>query len=82
VFQDNFTHYQPPKHLDNLFNPNMNNVTAIDYQNKDITESDGVLPRWCQEYPRMSSNFRDKTKHKPWGSKDPIYFEHWQDSHF
>ena len=46
LFLSNYTDYKPPVHLNNLFNPNMNNLMAIDYQNKDITDSDGVLPRW------------------------------------
>ena len=46
LFLSNYTDYKPPAHLNHLFNPNMNNVMSIDYSNKDITESDGVLPRW------------------------------------
>lgn len=53
LFNPNFTRYIQPKYLDNLFNPEMNNVTAIDYANYDSTiESDGVLSRWTTEYPR------------------------------
>lgn len=46
IFLTSYTDFKPPVHLSNLFNPNMNNVMAIDYCNKDLTESDGVLPRW------------------------------------
>lgn len=46
LFLSSYTDYKPPAPLNNLFNPNMNNLMAIDYCNKEITESDGVLPRW------------------------------------
>lgn len=35
LYLPNFLSYKPPKYLDNLFNPGMNNVTALDYQNYD-----------------------------------------------
>jgi hypothetical protein len=41
-----FTNYHPPKHRNNLFNPNMNNLMAIDFANKEITGFDGILSRW------------------------------------
>ena len=46
VFLNGFTNYKPPVHLDNLFNANMNNLMAIDFANKEVTCTDGVLPRW------------------------------------
>ena len=46
IFLSAYTDYKPPVHLSNLFNPNMNNIMAIDYANKDLTDTDGVLPRW------------------------------------
>jgi hypothetical protein len=37
----------PADFLNNLLNPKMNNLMAIDYANKDITyESDMILSRW------------------------------------
>lgn len=62
LFLTSYTEYKPPVTLSNLFNANMNNIMAIDYCNKDITGSDGVLSRWTQEYPKISSNFKVKTK--------------------
>lgn len=35
LFLPNFTGYKQPRHLNNLFNPSMNNATAIDYANYD-----------------------------------------------
>ena len=35
-----------PNHLDNLFNPAMNNIEAIDYSDFDLHNGDGVLPRY------------------------------------
>jgi hypothetical protein len=59
----------------------MNNVMAIDYNNRDLTSGDGVMARWCQEYPRLSSDFKTKTDKKPWGDiSDPINFDLWQDT--
>jgi len=63
-----------------MFNPSMNNVEAIDYDNHEwFTDSDGVVGRWFQEFPRMSPDFVTKTDpKKPWGIKsDPVYFDHW-----
>ena len=37
LYLPNFTVYKQPNYLNNLFNPNMNNVTAIDYANYDHT---------------------------------------------
>ena len=33
LFLSAYTDYKPPVHLNNLFNPNMNNLMAIDYCN-------------------------------------------------
>jgi hypothetical protein len=47
--------FKQPKKLDNLFNPDMNNASAIDYQSYDMAdENDGVLARWTTEFPRLS----------------------------
>ena len=35
LFLPNFTNYRPPIYLNNLFNPNMNNATSIDFANYD-----------------------------------------------
>lgn len=36
----------------------MNNATALDYVNKDLTDdSDMILPRWSQEYPKLATNY-------------------------
>ena len=45
---ENLLHLPPPaEHLNNLLNSKMNNLTAIDYANKDLThDGDQVLPRW------------------------------------
>jgi hypothetical protein len=54
--------FRPPKRLDNLFNPNMNNIDAIDYQKFDFCgENDGVLMRYSAEFPRLSPAFESKT---------------------
>ena len=47
-FFENLTVMTPPADfLDNLRNPKMNNVTSIDYANKDLThDTDQILPRW------------------------------------
>mmetsp|Transcript_27639 Transcript_27639/g.36901 ORF Transcript_27639/g.36901 Transcript_27639/m.36901 type:complete len:141 (+) Transcript_27639:1590-2012(+) len=84
AFLPNFTTYKPPVHLDNLFNPNMNNATSIDYANYDFTrDNDGVLSRHTMEYPRLSINYRSKADHAhaPWGTKStPVKFDCWQET--
>ena len=47
-FFESLLHLPPPaEHLNNLLNSKMNNFTAIDYANKDLThDGDQVLPRW------------------------------------
>jgi len=59
---ENFLHFVPPKDsFNNLLNPKMNNFEAIDYVNKDWTyHHDTLLPRYTQEYPRMSSSFETR----------------------
>lgn len=72
-----------PYHLNNLFNPEMNNINAIDYRSLDPADADGVLSRYTQEYPRQATSFRKKTDSKPWGDKsEPKLFDFWQDSRF
>jgi hypothetical protein len=54
----------------------MNNSMAIDHANRDwIDDSDLVLPRHTEEFPRISNDYTSKNcKNKPWGSiKDPVY---------
>lgn len=61
LFLPNFASYRQPRHLNNLFNPSMNNVTAFDYSNYEQTmDNDGVLSRWTTEYPRTSTRYRSK----------------------
>jgi hypothetical protein len=76
--------FKPPNRLNNLFNPNMNNVEAIDFESHAHTvDTDGVVSRWTCEFPRLSSRFKSKADvdAKPWGSKsDPVYIDLWQDS--
>jgi len=83
-FFENLTSLPPPaSFLDNLKNSKMNNISSIDYANKDWThDSDQILPRWTQEYPRLSSAYDSKfSKDKPWGEKsEPIFFDHELDS--
>lgn len=59
VFFENCLHVRcPADYINNIKNPNMNNVTAIDYANKDLChDSDYILPRWSTEYPRLASNY-------------------------
>jgi len=63
LWSDSFTFYEPVEHLSNLKNSSMNNLSAIDYANRDLTEdSDGVLPKWTEEYPRLASNYLSKAE--------------------
>ena len=84
LFLPNFQFYQQPKYLNNLFNPDMNNVTAIDYANYDQTlDNDGVLARWTTEFPRLSARYLSKahTHEAPWGQKShPVQFDCWQET--
>ena len=81
LFLQNFTSFKQPKYLNNLFNPNMNNLTALDYQNQHhVDDNDGILSRWSTEYPRLSMKYTSKarTQHAPWGQKSrPIRFDCW-----
>ena len=78
--------FKQPRRLDNLFNPDMNNVTAIDYQSYDAQdENDGVLARWSTEFPRLANNYQSKadTMEAPWGKKSaPVRFNSKQESPF
>jgi hypothetical protein len=56
--------------LNNLINPNMNNVTSIDYAQRDfIDDTDFMIPRYTTEFPRLSSTHtvRGDTQNEPWG---------------
>ena len=48
VVYENQLHIRPPaEHVNNILNPNMNNLMAIDYVNKDLThDTDYILSRW------------------------------------
>lgn len=65
VFSENYLEFRPPKdEFNNLLNPDMNNVEAIDYLNKDWTSHhDTLLPRYAQEFPRMSTKYKTKKDH-------------------
>jgi len=72
LFLPNFTGYRQPAYLNNLMNPNMNNVTALDYANESVTkDNDGVLCRHSMEYPRISHKYISKADQAdaPWGVK-------------
>ena len=57
----NYTGYKQPRYLNNLFNPSMNNVMAMDYANYDHTgDNDGILSRFSTEFPRLSMLYRSK----------------------
>ncbi len=62
----------------------MNNLNSIDYQNYDMsTETDGVLARWSQEFPRLSPLYqtKDDADHAPWGTKStPVRFDAWEEA--
>jgi hypothetical protein len=46
------------KFLNNMMNPNMNNVNAIDYANKDwIEDNDFCISRKSSEFPRLSNKY-------------------------
>lgn len=84
TFFENLLHYKPPADfLDNLKNPSMNNILSIDYVNKDFThDTDQILSRWTQEYPRISSEYKSLiSEDKPWGEKsEPVFFDYTIDS--
>jgi len=64
-------------HIDNLSNPDMNNLMNIDFAMRDhMDDTDLMLPRTCAEFPRISSGYvsRSQDQVKPWGDKsDPVY---------
>lgn len=69
-FVNHLTDFKPPNRFNNLFNPNMNNVEAIDFTRHTYTaDTDGVLQRWSTEFPRISLNYQTKADidSKPWG---------------
>ena len=76
--------YEPRRSLINLFNPDMNNLTALDFTLADqSSDQDGVLGRWSQEFPRLSSAYQTKADlySAPWGVKDqPFPFNMWEES--
>lgn len=49
------------KHLDNLVNPEMNNLMSIDHANRDwLDNADGLVPMFGAEFPRLSENYTSK----------------------
>ena len=49
------------EHLNNLSNPSMNNLLAIDFAMRDyIDDTDLILPRICAEFPRISSDYTSR----------------------
>ena len=68
------------EHLNNLTNSDMNNITSIDFAMRDwIDDTDYMLSRICTEYPKISNEYSDKTKAKPWGDKEPVYTDPYND---
>lgn len=68
----------PMKQLNNLLNPDMNSIGAIDYVNKDeMEDNDTCIARRSSEFPRLANDFVSHfSKHKPWGdTEDPIAFD-------
>lgn len=59
----------------------MNNVDSIDYAVRDwIEDTDLLLPRVCQEYPKHTSSFTSKVLSKPWGDQgDPVMIDPYLD---
>ena len=60
----------------------MNNLMSIDHATRDwIDDSDMVLPRHTEEFPRISTAYESKaSKNRPWGDiKDPIYIDPYLD---
>lgn len=48
-------------HLDNRLNKNMNNLMSIDFANRDnVDDTDYLLPRFCQEFPRWSTEYKSR----------------------
>ena len=49
------------KHLSNRLNDKMNNLMTIDYANRDhLDDTDYLLTRYCQEFPRQSTVFTSR----------------------
>ena len=79
IYFENFHHLNLGiEYLNNRLNPRMNNLLAIDYAVRDwIDDTDLILPRVSEEFPRLSDEYTSKKAvGKPWGDKsDPIYIE-------
>ena len=58
------------KQFDNIKNRSLNNVMSLDFAIRELQDdTDYVLPRWCEEFPRISNTYTDfkgKTE-RPWG---------------
>ena len=67
--------------LSNRKNAQMNDLMAIDHATRDwLDDTDLMLPRWTQEFPRLAENMTRrqtiKDSRNPWGSKrQPVYVE-------
>ena len=60
--------------LSNRKNAQMNDLMAIDHASRDwLDDTDLMLPRWTQEFPRLAENMTRrqtiKDSRNPWGSK-------------
>lgn len=60
-------------HLNNRQNKDMNNIMSHDWANRDVCDdTDYIIPRLGQEFPRFSSNYKSKhlikDNDKPWGN--------------
>lgn len=64
-------------YLNNRLNANMNNLTSIDFAVRDwIDDTDLILSRASEEFPRLSDLYNNKERSKPWGEKSlPIFIE-------
>ena len=82
LFKD-FTHLVPQSdHENNLLNPNMNNLHAIDYLNKEITVNHDICSSlYSQEFPKYREGFTTKADpKKPWGENEPKVYDVLEDS--
>lgn len=69
ILFDNFNHLNIGiSYLNNRLNANMNNLNSIDYAVRDwIDDTDLILPRASEEFPRLSDEYTTKTSARPWG---------------
>lgn len=61
-------------HFSNIKNLKMNNLLSVDYAIRDwCDDTDFMVGRNCQEFPRVSNGYKMKNEDKPWGDKHPLY---------